>query len=109
MRQVGQPVDASGCHDFSDPIPVHPRKLNAMLLDDDPVHAFPPYPAAAIPSARDGPLAGLTLAERYFRCGGLPDGLRAAEPHVLARSGTNRLLRSHRPIDHLIAPHLLNG
>ena len=58
-----------------------------MLLDDDPVHAFLPYPAAAVPSAKDGPLAGLTLAVKdIFDVAGYPTG--CGQPHVLARSGT---------------------
>ncbi|NDW03417.1 amidase [Jiella pacifica] len=33
-----------------------------MLIDDDPVHAFMPYPPVAVPSAAEGPLTGLRLA-----------------------------------------------
>jgi len=61
--------------------------MNAMLLDDDPVPAFPPYPAAAVPNAKEGPLAGLTLSVKdIFDVAGYPTG--CGQPHVLARSGT---------------------
>jgi len=57
-----------------------------MLLDHDPAFAFLPYPAAAVPNAPGGPLAGLTLGVKdLFDVAGYPTG--GGSPHVLAMSG----------------------
>ncbi len=57
-----------------------------MLLDADPARAFMPYPAAPVPNAPDGPLAGLTLAVKdLFDVAGYPTS--AGSPHHLALSG----------------------
>jgi amidase len=57
-----------------------------MLLDNDPAHAFVPYPAVAVPSASEGPLAGLTLAVKdLFDVAGYPTG--GGSPTMLALSG----------------------
>jgi amidase len=57
-----------------------------MLLNDDPVHAFMPYPAVAVPNAPNGPLAGLTVAVKdLFDVVGYPTGW--GQPHALALSG----------------------
>jgi amidase len=52
----------------------------------DPAHAFVPYPAALVPSAGTGPLAGLTFAAKdLFDVAGYPTG--GGSPIVLAMSG----------------------
>jgi amidase len=52
----------------------------------DPAHAFVPYPAAPVPSAGTGPLAGLTFAAKdLFDVAGYPTG--GGSPIVLAMSG----------------------
>lgn len=57
-----------------------------MLLPDDPVQAFMPYPAVAVTHAAEGPLAGLTLAVKdIFDVAGYPTG--CGQPHALAASG----------------------
>jgi amidase len=57
-----------------------------MLLDDDPAHAFMPYPAVAVPHAASGPLAGLTFAVKdLFDVAGYPTG--GGNPLMLAMSG----------------------
>jgi amidase len=57
-----------------------------MLLDDDPNHAFLPYPPAAVPNAPGGPLAGLTFAAKdLFDVAGYPTG--GGNPLMLAMSG----------------------
>jgi amidase len=57
-----------------------------MLLDADPVRAFMPYPAAPVPNAPDGPLAGLTFGVKdLFDVAGYPTS--AGSPHHLALSG----------------------
>lgn len=57
-----------------------------MLLPDDPVQAFMPYPAVAVMHAAEGPLAGLTLAVKdIFDVAGYPTG--CGQPHALAASG----------------------
>ena len=57
-----------------------------MLLADDPARAFVPYPAAPVPHAADGPLAGLTFAVKdLFDVAGYPTG--GGSPTVLALSG----------------------
>ena len=57
-----------------------------MLLPDDPVQAFMPYPAVAVTNAASGPLAGLTLAVKdIFDVAGYPTG--CGQPHALAASG----------------------
>lgn len=57
-----------------------------MLDADDPVHAFVPYPDAPVPSAPDGPLAGLTVAVKdIFDVAGYPTG--CGSPTKLALSG----------------------
>src|SRR5215211_2320592 len=57
-----------------------------MLLDADPARAFMPYPAAAVPHAESGPLAGLTFAAKdLFDVAGYPTS--GGLPHLLAMSG----------------------
>ena len=57
-----------------------------MLLDADPARAFMPYPAAPVPNAPDGPLAGLTFGVKdLFDVAGYPTS--AGSPHHLALSG----------------------
>jgi amidase len=57
-----------------------------MPLENDPVHAFLPYPAAPVPHAPDGPLAGLTLGVKdIFDVAGYPTG--CGQPTTLALSG----------------------
>jgi len=57
-----------------------------MLLDNDPCHAFLPYPAVAVPNAPGGPLAGLTFAAKdLFDVAGYPTG--GGNPLMLALSG----------------------
>ena len=57
-----------------------------MLLTDDPVHAFLPYPAVPVEYAGSGPLSGLTLAVKdIFDVAGYPTG--CGQPHLLALSG----------------------
>ncbi len=56
-----------------------------MLLKDDPVHAFMPYDAVAVPSASSGPLHGLTVAVKdIFDVAGYPTG--SGSPIKLAES-----------------------
>jgi amidase len=56
-----------------------------MLLPDDPVNAFMPYPARNVPSAETGPLAGLTVAIKdIFDVPGYPTG--CGNPLKLAES-----------------------
>ncbi len=60
-----------------------------MLLDDDPAHAFVPYPPAAVPHADAGPLAGLTFAVKdLFDVAGYPTS--GGNPLMLAMSGVKR-------------------
>jgi len=57
-----------------------------MLLDQDPAHAFMPYPAVEPAHAGGGPLAGLTFAVKdLFDVAGYPTS--AGSPVVLALSG----------------------
>ncbi|MEE1656118.1 amidase [Microvirga sp. CF3062] len=57
-----------------------------MLLDNDPAHAFMPYPAVSVPHAPTGPLSGLTFAAKdLFDVAGYPTS--AGSPHMLAMSG----------------------
>ena len=57
-----------------------------MLLDKDPARAFMPYPAASVPHAETGPLAGLTFAAKdLFDVAGYPTS--GGSPHLLALSG----------------------
>src|SRR5215212_5367075 len=57
-----------------------------MLLDADPARAFVPYPAAAVPHAESGPLAGLTFAAKdLFDVAGYPTS--GGSPQMLAMSG----------------------
>jgi amidase len=57
-----------------------------MLLTEDPAHAFVPYPPVEVPSAPDGPLAGLTFGVKdLFDVAGYPTG--CGSPHMLALSG----------------------
>lgn len=57
-----------------------------MLLDHDPARCFVPYPAAQVPHAPQGPLAGLDFGVKdLFDVAGYPTG--GGNPHVLARSG----------------------
>jgi amidase len=57
-----------------------------MLLDDDPFHAFVPYPAVPVPGAERGPLQGLTFAAKdLFDVAGYPTG--GGSPLMLAKSG----------------------
>jgi amidase len=57
-----------------------------MLLDADPARAFMPYPAAPVPNAPDGPLAGLSFAAKdLFDIAGYPTS--GGSPHLLALSG----------------------
>ena len=57
-----------------------------MLLDDDPCHAFMPYPPVALPHAPGGPLAGLTCAVKdVVDVAGYPTS--GGNPLWLARSG----------------------
>lgn len=57
-----------------------------MLLPVDPVRAFMPFPPVAVPSAPEGPLAGLTLAVKdLFDVAGYPTGCGC--PMKLAQSG----------------------
>jgi amidase len=57
-----------------------------MLLDQDPAHAFMPYPRADVPNAPEGPLAGLTFAAKdLFDVAGYPTS--AGSPQILAMSG----------------------
>jgi amidase len=58
-----------------------------MLLENDPAHAFMPYPAVAVPNAALGPLRGLTFAVKdLFDVAGYPTS--GGSPIVLACSGT---------------------
>jgi amidase len=57
-----------------------------MLLDQDPAHAFMPYPPVEVPNAPGGPLAGLTFAAKdLFDVVGYPTS--AGSPQILAMSG----------------------
>ncbi len=57
-----------------------------MLLSDDPVHAFMPYPAVPVAHAPSGPLSGMTVAIKdIFDVAGYPTG--CGQPHALAESG----------------------
>ncbi len=57
-----------------------------MLLNADPAHCFMPYPPVEVPSAADGPLAGLSFAVKdLFDVAAYPTS--GGNPHVLARSG----------------------
>jgi amidase len=57
-----------------------------MLLDDDPCHAFVPYPPIALRHAAGGPLAGLTFGVKdLFDVAGYPTG--GGSPLLLAMSG----------------------
>ncbi|WP_244622636.1 amidase [Microvirga brassicacearum] len=57
-----------------------------MLLDNDPAHAFMPYPPVSVPNAPSGPLAGLTFAAKdLFDVAGYPTS--AGSPQILAMSG----------------------
>jgi amidase len=57
-----------------------------MLLDRDPARAFMPYPAADLPHAPAGPLAGLAFAAKdLFDVAGYPTS--GGSPHLLALSG----------------------
>ena len=57
-----------------------------MLLDNDPAHAFMPYPPVPVPHAPEGPLAGLTFAAKdLFDVDGYPTS--AGSPQMLAMSG----------------------
>jgi amidase len=63
-----------------------PELARDMLLDDDPAHAFMPYPAAPVPHAVAGPLTGLTFATKdLFDVAGYPTG--GGNPLLLAMSG----------------------
>jgi amidase len=57
-----------------------------MLLDQDPAHAFVPYPPVAVPNAATGPLAGLSFAVKdLYHVAGYPTG--GGNPLLLASSG----------------------
>ena len=57
-----------------------------MLIDQDPAHAFVPYPAVEVPHTPGGPLEGLSFAVKdLFDVAGYPTG--GGNPHVLALSG----------------------
>jgi amidase len=57
-----------------------------MLLENDPAHAFMPYPSVPVPNAALGPLRGLTFAVKdLFDVAGYPTS--GGCPIVLARSG----------------------
>jgi amidase len=57
-----------------------------MRLPENPAHAFLPYPAAAVPHAATGPLAGLSFAVKdLFDVAGFPTG--GGNPLLLALSG----------------------
>jgi amidase len=57
-----------------------------MLLANDPVHAFVDYPAVEVPSAPNGPLAGLTMAIKdLYDVAGYPTGV--GHPLKRAESG----------------------
>jgi amidase len=57
-----------------------------MLLENDPAHAFMPYPSVPVPNAALGPLRGLTFAVKdLFDVAGYPTS--GGSPIVLARSG----------------------
>lgn len=57
-----------------------------MMTEDDPVHAFVPFPPVPVASATQGPLAGLTLAVKdIFDVAGYPTG--CGQPTMLALSG----------------------
>lgn len=57
-----------------------------MLLDDDPSHAFMPYPPVAVPNAASGALSGLTFAVKdLFDVAGYPTS--GGNPLLLAMSG----------------------
>ncbi len=57
-----------------------------MLLQNDPAHAFVPYPAVPVPGAPTGPLSGLSFgAKDLFDVAGYPTG--GGNPLMLARSG----------------------
>ena len=56
-----------------------------MLMDDDTVGAFLPYPAVPVPSAAEGPLAGLRLGVKdLFDIAGYRTG--CGSPYILAAS-----------------------
>ncbi len=60
-----------------------------MLLNEDPSLGYMPYPAVKVPSARSGPLRGLTFAVKdLFDVKGYPTS--AGSPHMLAMSGVKR-------------------
>ncbi len=60
--------------------------MNPDPIDDRGIHAFVPYPAAPVPHAGSGPLAGLRFAVKdLFDVAGYPTG--GGNPIVLARSG----------------------
>ena len=57
------------------------------MTEDDPVHAFVPYPPAPVAHATSGPLTGLTVAVKdIFDVAGYPTG--CGQPTMLALSGT---------------------
>ena len=56
------------------------------MTEDDPVHAFVPYPPAPVAHATSGPLTGLTVAVKdIFDVAGYPTG--CGHPTMLAMSG----------------------
>lgn len=64
-----------------------------MLLKDDPVHAFMPYPAIEVENAATGPLAGLTFGVKdIFDVAGYRTG--CGNPIKLAQSG---IATAHAP------------
>ena len=75
--------------DFDDEALDGPRVGELPMLsmtEDDPVHAFVPYPPAHVASATSGPLSGLTLAVKdIFDVAGYPTG--CGQPTKLALSG----------------------
>ncbi|WP_409374547.1 amidase [Verminephrobacter aporrectodeae] len=57
-----------------------------MMIPHDPVHAFVPYPAVAVPAASTGPLADLRFGVKdLFDVAGYPTG--GGNPILLALSG----------------------
>jgi amidase len=57
-----------------------------MLIQDDPAHAFVPFPPVPVPRASTGPLSDLSFAVKdLFDVAGYPTG--AGNPLVLAMSG----------------------
>lgn len=62
------------------------KQAMLSMSEDDPVHAFVPYPPAHVASATSGPLSGLTLAVKdIFDVAGYPTG--CGQPTKLALSG----------------------